>query len=649
MEKIEKKLSQLLTAVFPNNDYQVVAGKTDGCIISSLVYDSRAVKPGSLYFAWPGVHVHGNAYIAKAVAAGASAVVFQDDLPEDVLRDLDALRASSASGVGAGAGSEAVGSAGSDAGPCAKRDVPLIKVKDSRFAMAPFAAAFYDNPSKKMAVIGVTGTEGKSTTVFLIWQFLRLCGKKAGFFSTVQYSLGGDAVNNPEHQTTPEATVVQEKLYQMAANGCEFAVVESSSHGLSKKLNRLGSVCFDVGIMMNVTSEHLEFHGTYEQYKSDKANLFRALDECDHVKTILGKEVKVPSFGIVKAADPAAGYFADCTKKTVYGFAIETDVLAAGACGTQAAANVGVSADAADGAPASGKLAGVFMADGIKSDSEGELFNLRGNGAVSASEAVSDARSDVTFVLDNCCNIGDIRIDLPGTFNVYNATAAMLAVSGILSVPVASLKDAAAKLLPVKGRMTVVDCGQPFEVIVDYAHTPSSFMTIFPPLRERLEREAAARAAGAGSVNAAQADASGAVASVAGACGAGASAKRGRLIALFGSGGERDTKKRPEQGRIASEYCDIVILADEDPRGEDPMALLEDIAAGCKNSRRNENLFLIPDRPTAIAKAFSLAAPGDIVLLLGKAHENSIIYKDYVMPYDEISEAEKQLNMLFRR
>lgn len=605
MERIEKKLSQLLTAVFPNNDYQVVAGKTDGCIISSLVYDSRAVKPGSLYFAWPGVHVHGNAYIAKAVAAGASAVVFQDDLPEDVLRDLDALRASSAS----------------DAGPCAKRDVPLIKVKDSRFAMAPFAAAFYDNPSKKMAVIGVTGTEGKSTTVFLIWQFLRLCGKKAGFFSTVQYSLGGDAVNNPEHQTTPEATVVQEKLYQMAANGCEFAVVESSSHGLSKKLNRLGSVCFDVGIMMNVTSEHLEFHGTYEQYKSDKANLFRALDECDHVKTILGKEVKVPSFGIVKAADPAAGYFADCTKKPAYGFAIETDVVA-------------------DVDRASGKLAGVFMADGIKSDSEGELFNLRGNGA---------ARSDVTFVLDNCCNIGDIRIDLPGTFNVYNATAAMLAVSGILGVPVASLKDAAAKLLPVKGRMTVVDCGQPFEVIVDYAHTPSSFMTIFPPLRERLEREAAARAAGAGSVNAAQVDASGAVASVAAACGAGASAKRGRLIALFGSGGERDTKKRPEQGRIASEYCDIVILADEDPRGEDPMALLEDIAAGCKNSRRNENLFLIPDRPTAIAKAFSLAAPGDIVLLLGKAHENSIIYKDYVMPYDEISEAEKQLNMLFGR
>ena len=570
MEKIEKNFTQLLKAVFPHKeDFEVVAGNTDGCVVSSLVYDSRAVKPGSLYFAWPGVHVHGNTYIAKAVEAGAAAVIFQDEIPPDVL--------------------EALRTAGTNSS--AKRDVPLVKVKDSRFAMAPFAAAFYDNPSKKMVVIGVTGTEGKSTTVSLIWQFLRLCGKKAGFFSTVQYSLGGDAVNNPEHQTTPEATVVQEKLYQMAQNGCEFAVVESSSHGLSKKLNRLGNVCFDVGIMMNVTSEHLEFHGTYEQYKSDKANLFRALDECDHTKEILGKKVQVPSFGIVKASDPAACYFADCTKKDVYGFVMQNDKVI-------------------DGAESA--LADVFVADKIMSDSEGEFFSMHGTSAVDASTVFGE---NCAACANNICDIRDIRINLPGTFNVYNTMAAMLAVSGVLGVPVASLKDSAAKLLPVKGRMTVVDCGQPFEVIVDYAHTPSSFMTIFPPLRERLERESAKSGA----------------------------AQKGRLIALFGSGGERDTKKRPEQGRIASEYCDIVILADEDPRGEDPMALLEDIAAGCKNSRRNENLFLIPDRPTAIAKAFSLARPGDIVLLLGKAHENSIIYKDYVMPYDEISEAEKQL------
>ena len=180
-----------------------------------------------------------------------------------------------------------------------------------------------------------------------------------------------------------------------------------------------------------------------------------------------------------------------------------------------------------------------------------------------------------------------------------------------MNVSIKDLEQALKALTPVKGRMTVVDEGQDFEVIVDYAHTPSSFETIFPPLQKRL-----------------------------------AETTKGKLFVLFGSGGERDTKKRPEQGRIAEKYCDYVFLTDEDPRGEVPMDILEDIAKGCVNSKRDENLFLIPDRPTAIFKAFSMAKKGDIVLLLGKAHENSIIYKDYLMPYDEISEAKKQLNKI---
>ena len=158
--------------------------------------------------------------------------------------------------------------------------------------------------------------------------------------------------------------------------------------------------------------------------------------------------------------------------------------------------------------------------------------------------------------------------------------------------------------------MTGVNRGQPFEVLVDYAHTPSSFNTIFPPLRERLN------------------------------------ASGGRLISLFGSAGERDTQKRKLQGEIAARYSDIAVLADEDPRGEVPMAILEEISSGCEaipNMRRNETLFLIPDRPSAIRKAFSLAQKGDLVLLLGKGHENSIIYADETRPYDEIGEAEKAL------
>jgi UDP-N-acetylmuramoyl-L-alanyl-D-glutamate--2,6-diaminopimelate ligase len=187
---------------------------------------------------------------------------------------------------------------------------------------------------------------------------------------------------------------------------------------------------------------------------------------------------------------------------------------------------------------------------------------------------------------------------------VGNVLAALLAVSGLTGANLSDLVPFLPKLRPVRGRMTAIDRGQGFEVIVDYAHTPSSFQTIFPPLRARV---------------------------------------KGRMICVFGSGGERDVEKRPRQGRIAADWCDIVILADEDPRGEDPMALLEEIAAGCPELTRGERLYLIPDRPAAIRKAFSMAKPGDLVALLGKGHENSIIYAKAAIPYDEIGEAEKAL------
>ena len=199
----------------------------------------------------------------------------------------------------------------------------FIRVKNARKVMAPLSASFYDNPSSKLAVIGVTGTEGKSSTVSFVWQLLRLSGHKAGFISTVQYSLGDEAIANPEHQTTPEATIIQRQLYEMVENGCEYAVVETSSHGLSPILNRTGNLLFDCGIFMNVTLEHLEFHGTFEQYRDDKANLFRKLDEHNHEKTILGKKVKVPSFGIVNLEDESAEYFIKATKQPVLGFTTE--------------------------------------------------------------------------------------------------------------------------------------------------------------------------------------------------------------------------------------------------------------------------------------------------------------------------------------
>jgi UDP-N-acetylmuramoyl-L-alanyl-D-glutamate--2,6-diaminopimelate ligase len=483
--------------------------------IAGLEYDSRRVSAGSLFIALPGIHVDGHAFIEAAISRGAVAVVHE--------RVLETYRPG----------------------------VVYLRVADARLSMGSLASAFSGHPSSSLAVIGVTGTEGKSTTVYLIWQLLNLTGHRAGFFSTVMSDTGSGEAPNPEHQTTPEATAVQSMLASMRDSGCEYAVVEASSHGLSSRTGRLDGVEFDVGVVTNVTHEHLEFHGTWENYRSDKANLFRNLDGHSHRKRILGKEALVPSFGVANADDPSAPYFAGATSKPVLGYSDQ-------------------------GRPAD------YRALDIVSDMEGSSFLVAG-----------PSHDPVPA-----------RIDLPGRFNVGNSLAAMAAVAGIAGIPWPDLLPLLSRLKPVRGRMTRIDLGQPFELIVDYAHTPSSFAAILPPLRERI---------------------------------------KGRIFCLFGSGGERDREKRPQQGRIAADFCDILVLCDEDPRGENPEALLEEIAAGCPELERGKRLFLIPDRPRAIRHALSLAVPGDLVLLLGKGHENSIIYKDRSIPYDEIAEAEKAL------
>lgn len=560
---MKKNLSGLLKSLgMENADYKIVAEDgisapkyTDACV-EGLAFDSRDVKEGYLFFALPGTHTTGNKFIAQAVSSGASAVVFQDEITEDELERIKSSQASS-------------------------RNVVFVKVPSARFAMSPISSSFYDNPSSKLVVYGVTGTEGKSSTVSFIWQLLRLAGIKAGFISTVQYSLGGDAADNPQHQTTPEAPIVQQKLYEMVMNGCTYAVVEASSHGLSKKLNRLGDVLFDCAVFMNVTLEHLEFHGTYEQYKSDKANLFRALDLHSHEKTIGGKTVKVPAFGVVNLEDPAASYFASCTKHKTIGFTTE------GKAGKQAA--LGLSSPALPEIP---KDMPYFSCRNIASARFGLAFSIH--------------RFETHDSLNNENSVVHVKASVPGAFNAYNITAAILAVHGTTGTSIETLALCAQKLVSVKGRMTVIDEGQPFEVIVDYAHTPSSFETIFPPLRNRAV---------------------------------------GRMICVFGSGGERDTAKRPLQGKVAARFCDAVVLTDEDPRKEDRMAIIEQIASGARKEGKKDglDLFIVPDRPQAIRKAFSMANENDIVLLLGKSHENSIIYADNAIKYDEIAEAKKAL------
>ena len=395
--------------------------------------------------------------------------------------------------------------------------------------------------------------------------------KKAGFISTVQHCMGDDVLWNPEHQTTPEAPVVQRLLRRMADNGCEYAVLESSSHGLSVKTNRLGDVNFCSGVLTNVAHEHLEFHGTWEQYRDDKANLFRALD---NYKKNQDASLQEP-FGVINADDKSASFFSKATRQKTFTYSV------------------------------SGKDSGIIL-NSIESGPDGSWYS-----------AFIPALNERI----------ELRDKLPGAFNAANVLAALLTVSGLLNVPLKEIARYVKYLKPVKGRMTSVNSGQPFEVVIDYAHTPSSFTAIFPPLRERLDK------------------------------------KKGRIISVFGSPGERDTQKRSEQGKIAALYSDIIILTDEDPRGDDPMEILNEIAGGVISSGGKtffkqaafsdspaertpsceENLYLIPDRPKAIRRAFSFAKENDLVILLGKGHENSIIYKDRVMPFDEFKEAEKAL------
>ena len=548
--------------------------------ISNLVFDSRDVSENSLFFALPGTHTDGNNFIAKAIENGANAVVYQGEFSSEQQQEI-------AKAIIKRTIDNAVSQERTKFAPA------LIKVEDSRVAMAPLSACFYDNPSERLVVIGVTGTEGKSSTVSFIWQLLRACGEKAGFISTVEYSFGDDAMPNPQHQTTPEAPIIQHHLNQMLENGCKYAVIETSSHGLSAKLNRCGNILFDCGVFMNVTLEHLEFHKNFETYRSDKANLFRALDKHNHIKKIAGTETSINSIGIVNLEDESAKYFIDSTKHKVYGFTTE------GKAG-KAAAEVGANAVPLPEIP---KNLRFMTAKNIASATYGLTFDVDADGENSLYPQNFDP------VLPRTNSHFSVKASLPGAFNAYNLMASIIAVSSVTGISFEEIAQKIPQLSPIKGRMTVIDEGQDFEVIVDYAHTPSSFETIFPPLKKRCS---------------------------------------GRIFALFGSGGERDLTKRPLQGQIAAKFCDIIILTDEDPRGEDSVELLKMIADGAITEGKimDENLFITPDRPKAIRQAFSMAKKGDIVLLLGKSHENSIIYKDYVMPYDEISEAKKALQEL---
>jgi UDP-N-acetylmuramoyl-L-alanyl-D-glutamate--2,6-diaminopimelate ligase len=508
--------SAVLKDLFAGIPAEAVQGSMDARV-TGIAYDSRDVRDGYLFVAMDGAHTDGHLHAADAARRGARAV----------------LVSRPAAGL--------------------PMTVTVVRAPATRPLLSPLAAAFWGRPSRSIRVIGVTGTDGKSSTVWFIDQLLTALGRRSGFLSTVSFKADGPVVKNPFRQSTPEATEIHGMLRGMVEAGREYAVVEATSHGLSRRTNRLGDVVFDAAVLTNVTHEHLEFHGSFDAYRSDKANLFRSLDPSP------GKDVDCPRFGVVNADDPSADYFRGCARVPVYAY--------------------------------SGRAGGRAEAEGA--------------GAVDL--AAVDVRPDIagtSFALAQAGQRAPARLAIPGPFWVENVLAACLAVSRILPVDALTLAPLVAGLSSVQGRMEFVDKEQPFAVIVDYAHTPGAFERLFPWVRAHA---------------------------------------RGRITVVFGSAGERDVEKRPLQGRIAAAHCDTIVLTEEDPRGEDGSVVLEQIAAGCAGKTRGSDLFLVPDRAEAIRFAIDRADPGDVVLLLGKGHEGSIIGPRGPREWDERAEAERAL------
>ena len=399
---------------------------------------------------------------------------------------------------------------------------------------------WYGFPACKMHVIGVTGTNGKTTTTFLIHKMLHQAGYKVGMLSTVAYGAGDNILPQIEHITTAQSGILQKRLRDFKRAGVEWVVLETSSHSLAQY--RVWGVPYEIAVMTNVTNDHLDYHGTFDNYLEAKRRLF----------TLASKNGR--KFGVVNADDPNAKKFVDSIQRSI--------------------------------------------TYGIK-DGELRAKNVE----------LSDDHS--VYRVDCGQDKYNIRINIPGEFNVSNSLAAV-AVGRELGLTKDQIEQGIAALDGVEGRMTVVNKGQKFNVIVDFASTPDAFERLFSSIKPLV---------------------------------------KGKLIAVFGSAGRRDESKRSIQGEIAGRYSDDVILTEEDDRDVDGNQILQQIADGSKKSGKviDKDLFLILDREQAIRFALKRANVGDTVILLGKGHEKTIERSDGVHPWNEIGITKKILQSLNKK
>jgi UDP-N-acetylmuramoyl-L-alanyl-D-glutamate--2,6-diaminopimelate ligase len=480
--------------------------------ITSIEHDSRQAGPGTLFVAVPGFTVDGHAYLPQVAAAGAAAALVQAD-------HIDRL-------------------------PQLPEALGLITVPETRPALASSAAWFYGHPGRELCVIGITGTNGKTTTSHLLTSVLEAAGGVVGRLGTVDTYFPGESGKVTDRMTTPEAPEVQRLLRRMADAGCEFAVVESTSHGLA--LNRLDHVEYDVAAFTNITGDHLDFHKTFEAYREAKGLLFAALDT--------SFQKGIPKAAVVNADDPSAKAMLWRTSAEPLRYGLESrdaDVLARN----------------------------------ILLRSDGSEFRIEARG-----------------------QRAETSIQLPAMFNVMNALCAASAALAC-GAGLAEIAHGLSQCPGVPGRMERIRAGQPFEVIVDYAHTGDAVRKVLEVLREVCD---------------------------------------GELIVVIGAAGERDPGRRFGVGRAAAEGADFSVFTSEDPRSEDPAAIVKEIGKHAEGAgrTRGQDFMEIEDRRAAIAEALSRARQGDIVAILGKGHETSIVYGTQSVPWDDRDVAREELARL---
>ena len=463
--------------------------------IKGITCDSRQVRPGFLFVAVKGFTSDGHEYIGQAVRQGAAAVI-------------------------------------------AEREVELFTetdwalVADTRRVLALLAARFYGHPSSKMKMVGVTGTNGKTTTTNLVASVLDAAGQKVGLIGTIHNRIGEKIL--PVTHTTPESADLQHLLARMAGEGVETCVMEVSSHALA--LHRVEGCEFDVAIFTNLTQDHLDFHRDMEGYLDAKLKLFSSLAAPGGHKT--------KKDAVINADDPFAGRFIKATGGTVHTYGIH---------------------DFAD-----------VRAEDIQVFASGVRFTVRGK-----------------------WGCWPLALKLTGMFNVYNALGAFTALAA-MGVPPETIKDVLENTAGVPGRFELVNAGQDFSVIVDYAHTPDGLENILKTARQIA---------------------------------------KGRLITVFGCGGDRDRTKRPLMGGIAAGYSDFSILTSDNPRTEDPITILRQIEEGVRAAAGKGGYAVEPDRRTAIRLAVGMAHRGDVVVIAGKGHEDYQIIGTQKFPFDDRLEA----------